>query len=186
MSRRISALRNTLARVGTDRPAARPAGSAGAFAGLPARAVFSLLFGLFVGAFVVLAPAAPALAADQMLDLAVADAKASRHASALLDVPFYMAGEKHPAVAQKLGSWPTNQRTNAFGKAKTDACYRVFISAIKVLQQRAQREGGHAVIDIESNTKDQSLKSATQFRCAAGAAVANVALTGTVVKLAGK
>lgn len=152
----------------------------------PAGLVAGLFAGAVVGAFLVLAPVAPAHAADQMLDLAVADAKASRHAAALLDVPFYMAGEKHPAVAQKLGSWPTNQRTNAFGKAKTDACYRVFISAIKVLQQRAQREGGHAVIDIESNTKDQPLKSATQFRCAAGAAVANVALTGTVVKLAGK
>jgi len=145
-------------------------------------AAAAIVVGLALG----LAPVRSAHAADQMLDLAVADAKASRHASALLDVPFYMAGEKHPAVAQKLGNWPTNQRTNAFGKAKTDACYRVFISAVRVLQQRAQREGGNAVVDVVSITKDQKLESATQFRCAAGSVVANVVLTGTVVKLAGK
>jgi uncharacterized protein YbjQ (UPF0145 family) len=130
-----------------------------------------------------LAAVSPARAADQILDIPVADAKASRHATALLDVPFYMAGEKHPPVAREIGSWPTNQRTNALGKAKTDACQRVFISAIKSLQQRAKIEGGDAVIDVRSNTKNQKFESATEFRCAAGAVVANVALTGTIVKL---
>lgn len=133
-----------------------------------------------------LASASPAHAADQILDIPVADAKASRHATALLDIPFYMAGEAHPPVERKIGNWPTNQRTNAFGKAKTDACQRVFISAIKSLQQRAQIEGGDAVIDVQSNTKNQKFESATEFRCAAGAVVANVALTGTIVKLGGK
>ena len=128
----------------------------------------------------------PVRAADAMLELPVADARASTHASALLDIPFFMAGEKHAAVTSKLGEWPTNQRSNAFGKAKTDACNRVFISAILALQKRAQTEGGNAVIDVRSNTKDQPFESATQFRCAAGAMVANVALKGTVVKLAGK
>ena len=128
----------------------------------------------------------PVRAADAMLELPVADARASTHASALLDIPFFMAGEKHAAVTSKVGEWPTNQRSNAFGKAKTDACNRVFISAILALQKRAQTEGGNAVIDVRSNTKDQPFESATQFRCAAGAMVANVALKGTVVKLAGK
>lgn len=130
--------------------------------------------------------AMPVQAADAMLDLPVADARASKHATALLDIPFFMAGEKHAAVASKVGEWPTNQRTNAFGKAKSDACNRVFISAILVLQKRAQAEGGNAIIDVRSNTKNQVFESATQFRCAAGGVVANVALKGTVVKLAGK
>lgn len=130
--------------------------------------------------------AMPVQAADAMLDLPVADARASKHATALLDIPFFMAGEKHAAVASKVGEWPTNQRTNAFGKAKSDACNRVFISAIVALQKRAQTEGGNAIIDVRSNTKDQPLESATLFRCAAGGVVANVALKGTVVKLAGK
>jgi uncharacterized protein YbjQ (UPF0145 family) len=121
--------------------------------------------------------------ADQILDLPVADARASTHASALMDIPFYMAGESHPEVQSKIGEWPTNRRTNAFGKAKADACNRVFISAIRALQARAQAEGGNAVVGVRSNTKNQNLESATQFRCAAGAVVANVALMGTVVKL---
>ena len=143
-----------------------------------------LLIGL--SACLAFALAMPVQAADAVLDLPVADARASKHATALLDIPFFMAGEKHAAVASKIGEWPTNQRTNAFGKAKSDACNRVFISAIVALQKRAQVEGGNAVIDIRSNTKNQVFDSATQFRCAAGAMVANVAVTGTVVKLAGK
>lgn len=141
---------------------------------------------LGLSACLVFALATPASAADAMLELPVADARASSHASALLDVPFFMAGEKHDAVASKIGEWPTNQRTNAFGKAKTDACNRVFISAIIALQKRAQVEGGNAVVDVYSNTKNQKFESATLFRCAAGAVVANVALKGTVVKLGAK
>jgi uncharacterized protein YbjQ (UPF0145 family) len=133
-----------------------------------------------------MAGADSAHAADQILDLSVADARASQHAAALIDIPFYMAGDSHPAVQSKIGEWPTNQRTNAFAKAKTDACNRVFISAIRALQLRAQAEGGNAIVDVWSNTKNQKLESATQFRCAAGAFVANVALRGTVVKLGAK
>ena len=130
--------------------------------------------------------ASVAAARDTNLELPVAGAKASKHATALLDIPFYMAGEKHPAVAKKIGEWPTNLRTNAFNKTDEDACNRVFISAIISLQKRAQAEGGNAVIDIKSRTKDNELVSATRFRCAAGNVVANVALVGTVVKLGRK
>ena len=119
-------------------------------------------------------------------DLPVQGAKDSRHAKTLLDVPFYMAGEKHPKVLKTLGTWPTNLRTNAFNKTDEDACNLVFLSAIISLQKRAQAEGGNAVIDIKSTTKNNDLSSPTQFRCVAGAMVANVALTGTVVKLEGK
>lgn len=139
-------------------------------------ALTSLATTLFIGS------TSSVKAADQILDLLVTDAKASRHGAALLDVPFFMAGEQHPTIARRIGEWPTNRRTNAFGKAKTDACRRVFISAIRSLQQRAQVEGGDAIVDIRSNTKNQSFESATEFRCAAGAVVANVALTGTIVK----
>ena len=130
--------------------------------------------------------ATAAWARETALELPVAGAKASRHATALLDVPFYMAGEKHPKVEKKIGEWPTNQRTNAFNKTDEDACNRVFVSAIISLQKRAQAEGGNAVIDIKSTTKGNGLTSATNFRCAAGNVVANVALVGTVVKLGGK
>lgn len=130
--------------------------------------------------------ATAAWARNTFHDLPVAGAKESRHAGTLLDVPFYMAGEKHPKVEKTIGEWPTNQRTNAFNKTDEDACNLVFLSAINSLQKRAQAEGGNAVIDIKSTTKHNDLSSPTEFRCVAGAMVANVALTGTVVKLAGK
>lgn len=141
---------------------------------------------LSIAIFAGLAFAVPVHAADVILELPVADARASSHATALLDIPFFMVGEKHPAVASKIGEWPTSQRTNALTKAKSDACNRVFISAILVLQKRAQAEGGNAIIDVRSNLKNQPFDSATNFKCAAGTLMSNVALKGTVVKLAGK
>jgi uncharacterized protein YbjQ (UPF0145 family) len=130
--------------------------------------------------------ASAAQARDTFHDQPVQGAKDSRYAKSLLPVPFYMAGEKHPKVAKTLGTWPTNQRTNAFNKSDEDACNLVFLDAIIQLQKRAQAEGGDAVIDIKSTTKNNDLTSATEFRCDAGAVIANVALTGTVVKLGGK
>jgi uncharacterized protein YbjQ (UPF0145 family) len=130
--------------------------------------------------------ATAACARNTLHDLPVQGAKDSRHATTLLDVRFYMAGEKHSKIAKTIGEWPTSQRTNAFNKTDEDACNLVFLSAIIALQKRAKAEGGDAVIDIKSTTKHNDLSSPTQFRCVAGAMVANVALTGTVVKLAGK
>jgi hypothetical protein len=130
--------------------------------------------------------ATAAWARETFVDLPVKDAVESKHAKGLHDVPFFMAGQKHPKVARKIGEWPTNKRTNAFNKTDTDACNLVFLSAIIQLQERARAEGGDAIIDIKSITKHNDLVSSTEFRCAAGNVVANVALTGTVVKLAGK
>ena len=42
------------------------------------------------------------------------------------------------------------------------------------------------MIEIRSITRNDELASATQYRCAAGAVIANVALKGTVVELAGR
>ncbi len=101
----------------------------------------------------------------------------------LLDVPVYMAGQRHPRVADDLGVFKTNKRTNALNKPDEQACRIAFLSAIITLQKRAIAEGGDVVIDIESVTKHRNLVSATDFRCVAGNVVANVALTGRVVKL---
>jgi hypothetical protein len=101
----------------------------------------------------------------------------------LLDVPVYFAGQDHAAVASDLGVFTSNRRTNAFGKGDEQACRIAFLSAVIALQTRAQREGGNAVVDIKSITKHQDLESATQFRCAAGNVVANVVLSGRVVRI---
>lgn len=99
-------------------------------------------------------------------------------------IKFYFAGQPHPTVVKNLGTWPTNKKTNAFGKSDTEACNWVFLSAMLTLRERAQKEGGNAVIDIKSNYRNIETASATEFMCGVGNIVAGVALKGTVVKLA--
>jgi hypothetical protein len=101
----------------------------------------------------------------------------------LLDVPFYMAGQKHPGVAKEVGEWTSNRITRAAFRSDEASCQVAFLSAIIALQERALEEGGNAVVDIVSITGDKETKSASQYRCYAGATVARVALRGTVVKL---
>jgi hypothetical protein len=102
----------------------------------------------------------------------------------LLDVPFYMAGQPHAAVAHDLGVFKSNRSTNAFAKSDEEACQVAFLSALISLQERVRAEGGDAVVDVKSVTKHRDLESATSFRCAAGNVVANVAVSGRVVKFA--
>ena len=116
-------------------------------------------------------------------DLDVRTAAASSVGRArLLDVAFYMKGQAHPAVAQDLGEYRSNRRTNAFNKSDQEACEIAFLSAVIVFQKRAKAMGGNAVVDLKSITKGKELESATQYRCIAGNVVANVALSGRVVR----
>lgn len=99
-------------------------------------------------------------------------------------IKLYFGNQKHPPVAQKIGEWATNKKTNAFGKSDETACKWVFLSAVIALQERARKEGGDAVINIRSNYKNIKTASDTEYMCGAGNVVAGVALVGTVVKLA--
>lgn len=98
-------------------------------------------------------------------------------------VRLYMKGQSNPAVAKKLGEFKSNKRTNAFGKSDESACEIAFISALISLQERAQKEGGNAVVDIYSITKDKRFESPDTYSCLTGTLIANVALMGTVVQL---
>jgi hypothetical protein len=131
-----------------------------------------------------LCAALPAEARETFHDLSVEDAKQSTLGQEkLLDLPIYMKGQKHPKVAKDLGVFTSNRRTNAFNKSDEQACEVAFLSALIALQKRARAEGGDAVVDVRSITKHNDLESATQFRCVAGAVIANVALEGRVVRL---
>jgi hypothetical protein len=135
-------------------------------------------------ALAILFAASAALARTTFHDLAVADAvQNGAGRENLLAIRFFMAGEKHAAVAKDLGTFTANKRTNAFNKSDEAACQIAFLSAVISLQSRAQQLGGDAVVDIRSITRNQELVSATQYRCVAGTTVANVALSGRVVKL---
>jgi hypothetical protein len=98
-------------------------------------------------------------------------------------IRYYMKGQKHGAVVEKMGVFKANRKTNAFNKSDQEACNIAFVSALIALQQRAKREGGNAVVDIVSLTNADDLESPTQFRCTAGNIVAGVVLQGRVVKL---
>ena len=116
------------------------------------------------------------------LDVARAKTEGTGHEK-LLDIPVFMAGEKHRDVAKDLGGFRSNRRTNASNKTDEEACQIAFLSALIQLQSRARDLGADAVVDVSSITRDEPFASATQYRCAAGSLVANVALEGRMVKL---
>lgn len=139
----------------------------------------SILLFIFVSIFI-FSSSAPAR--NTFHDLFVSDAvKSARGKEKLLDVPFYMAGQSHPAVKKDMGVFESNKRTNALNKSDEEACRIAFLSAIISLQKRAQRMGADGVIDIKSITKHKRLVSAGKYRCVAGDLMSNVALTGRVV-----
>ncbi len=98
-------------------------------------------------------------------------------------ISFYFGEQKHPKILQKHGEFASNKKTNAFGKSDKAACQWAFASAMKSLKQRAEREGGNAVVNIKSNYRDNLTTSDTTFRCGAGAIMAGVALVGEVVTI---
>jgi uncharacterized protein YbjQ (UPF0145 family) len=139
---------------------------------------------ILLGCLLCLFAASTADARTTFHDLSAQEAAESEIGKAkLLDVPFYLSGQKHAKVAREFGVFTSNKRTNAFGKSDEAACQIAFLSAIISLQKRATELGGNAVIDIKSITKHNDLDSATDYRCAAGGVIANVVLTGKVVKL---
>jgi uncharacterized protein YbjQ (UPF0145 family) len=99
-------------------------------------------------------------------------------------VAFYFANQAAPAVAQNLGTYVTNKKTNAFGKSDVTACQWAMLSALIELRDRANREGGNAVINIVSYYDKEQIPDKSSYECHAGAVIAGVALQGTVVKLA--
>lgn len=123
------------------------------------------------------------IARNTFYDLSASEAvKSSMGEEKLLNVPFYMAGQAHPSVKKDLGVFESNKRTNALNKSDEEACRIAFLSAVISLQKRVQRMGADGVVDIKSITKHKRLVSAGKYRCAAGDLMANVALTGRVVK----
>jgi uncharacterized protein YbjQ (UPF0145 family) len=99
------------------------------------------------------------------------------------DIRVYFGKQKSPAVERKLGEFTANRKTNATNKSDKEACEIAFVSAVVSLQQRARKEGGDAVINVQSVYKNENRESNSEYLCGAGTFVAGVALRGTVVKL---
>lgn len=100
----------------------------------------------------------------------------------LLDVPFFMIGQKHDNVVKDLGVFKSSKTSSGFSKSDQDGCDQAFLSAIISLQERAKKEGGDAVVDIKSVTKGNNMESATEYGCLAGALVIRVSLEGRIAK----
>lgn len=139
---------------------------------------------LLVCAIALLGAAATAQARDNKLMLPVSGAMADNDAQGRLgdSVKFYFGNQKTPAVASRLGSDQTSQKTNSVGKTPERACNWAFLSAMLRLQQRAKELGADAVVNIVSNYKNVENSSETDFECHDGAIMSGVALKGDFVK----
>ena len=129
------------------------------------------------------APTADARDTRQQFDIATAMAAGKADGTLDGSVQFHFKGARAPAVTERLGPANTNRKTNAFGKSDGKACQWVFLGAMKALQAAARERGANAVIDLESNYKNQVFTSATQYECGAGGLMAGVALKGVYAKV---
>jgi uncharacterized protein YbjQ (UPF0145 family) len=139
---------------------------------------------LLVCAIALLGAAATAQARDNKLLLPVSGAMSDNDAKGRLgdSIKFYFGNEKTPAIAERLGSDQTSQKTNSVGKTPERACNWAFLSAMLRLQQRARELGADGVVNIVSNYKNVEHSSATDFECHDGAIMSGVALKGDFVK----
>ena len=124
-------------------------------------------------------------ARDERLKMPIKDAMESAEAKEKLgtEVKFFFGAQKYPKPTQTLGTFPTNKKTNFANKSDAEGCKIAFLSAMIALKDRALREGGNAVVNIQSNYKDAKFESETEYECGAGKILGGVALRGTVVKL---
>ena len=126
-----------------------------------------------------------AFAADTRLELPLRELINSPQARAAgIDgsVRFYLAGEKTPAVAARMGEDVTNKKTNGVGKDDATACKWAALSALIAFQDSAKQKGANAVIDLHSFNKRNVVKNPTHIECRAGAVVVGTTLQGTYAK----
>ncbi len=124
-------------------------------------------------------------ARDSIQNYSIKEAMAANNAKKILgsDVSYYFGEQSHSSPSKNFGDIKTNRKTNAFNKTDLEACQWVFLSAMIALRDQAIKSGGNAVVNIQSNYKNNQASSTENFQCGAGAFIAGVALTGTIVTL---
>ena len=124
-------------------------------------------------------------AADTLLDFSINEALGDPKISEVLydQVALYWGEQNHPTVKTEYGNFNASRRTNKIGKSREEACRWAFASSLKVLQERAMKEGGNAVVNITSNIKNMAYSSTENYQCLAGGMMVNVVFTGDVVRL---
>ena len=129
--------------------------------------------------------AASVLAADVKMKFTLEDAMMYSQVSQVMEGAIAMHWGEKPGlkVEEKLGTFKTSKRTNAFMKEESEACAHALASALIELHERAVNEGGNAVINIVSNIKNHEESSETEYSCLVGSVMVNVALKGTVATI---
>ena len=116
------------------------------------------------------------------LDRPIQEDLNSELASNTLNPEIQLSFGKHDITGKNLGTYVSNKKTYSPSKGSAYACQVAFLSAVKSLQDRAEKEGGNAVVNIHSYYKKVPKWSDTTYYCQDGAYLTGVALRGTVVK----
>ncbi len=150
--------------------------------------VGKMIFGKMIAGLIAatcLLSASTAMARDTRHMYSIAEALITEAASQRIDkgVGLFFGKQTHPPIAETLGTFTSNKKTNAFNKSDKAACEWAFLSAILALQHRARRQGGDAVVNIRSYYKKENISNQTEYMCGAGAIMAGVTFRGDVVKL---
>lgn len=146
--------------------------------------VWFVLIQATTASLLVLLMASAASARNDKLEVEVETARQYAGKQSIGPMPFYFAGQGHPAETKSFGEMRTDKRTRAFGRDDLQACSVAFQSAIIQLQKRATELGANAIVDITTVTAGNVSESPNSFVCAVGNVVANVALKGRAVTLA--
>ena len=121
-------------------------------------------FRIFCGCLLFIFVASAADAADSFHNLSVKGAAESNTGKAkLLDVPFYMSGQKHAKVAHDFGVFTSNKRTNAFNKSDEAACEIAFLSAMEVTDG-LERRCGFFIVARRTKGESQVVQRRDEFR----------------------
>jgi hypothetical protein len=124
-------------------------------------------------------------ARDERLLFPIADALADSGLQMKVnpDVKLYFGKQPFPEPAENFGLYTSNKKTNFFNKSDKEACQLAFVSALISLQERAEKLGGNAVINIRSIYRKDQFISETEYECGAGIVVGGVSLRGEIVLL---
>ena len=98
-------------------------------------------------------------------------------------VKFFLAGQKTPAVSNRMGEGVSNKKTNGVGKDDRFGCKWAALSALLSFQASAKRNGANAVVDLVSYYKKNTVSSPTDIECHAGGVIVGVTLKGTYAKI---
>lgn len=124
-------------------------------------------------------------ARDDRNRYSIQDAMTTSHAKEKLDkgYTYRFGSQSHGKITAEHGEYMSNKKTNAFAKSDLEACQWAFLSAMLSFQDRIEKEGGNAVVNLRSYYKKNDFSSDTEFECGNGAIMAGVTFLGDVVTL---